>query len=210
MNIFGTFKNLVAFSTLDSVKDLKQITKKIRGKLGKQKFLLSKYLSEIFEISNQVDIKLALQSADKISSKVLNNCYIIFGLEKEREPNKYFYLVENYINKNPIDIKNPHIIAKYYAAKILLNNTSVFASDFLKSVEGKFKRNSFSNLNYYYQEITKIIGEDRIEYLNDLLCETFFMCPVGTAFIGQIAMQCVKMLIYSDTSKQIFEFMLEE
>ena len=211
MNIFGTLKNLVAFPKVDSTEDLKQVAKEIRCKLGKQKFLLNRYLSEIFEISSQMDVAFAATSADEIVSKILNNCSMIFNLEKEKEPNNYFYLVEKYINENPIDIKNLHTKIEYYATKIMLNHMDIFVGDFFKTLEEKIKHNCISNLNHCYQEIAKIVGEDRVEYLNDLICEVFFICPTGMAFIGQIAIKCVEMLIYRDpeTSKQILELILE-
>ena len=211
MNIFGTLKNLVAFPKFDSTEDFKQVAKEIRCKLGKQKFLLNKYLSEVFEISSQVDMTFAAKSANEIVSKILKNCFMIFNSEKEKEPNKYFYLVEKYINENPIDIKNLHTKVEYYATKIMLNHMNIFVGDFLKSLEEKIKLDCFSDLNHCYQEIAKIVGEDRMEYLNDVMCEVFFICPIGMAFIGQIAMNCVEMLIYRDpeTSKQILEFILE-
>ena len=73
MNIFGTLKNLVAFPKFDSTEDFKQVAKEIRCKLGKQKFLLNKYLSEVFEISSQVDMTFAAKSADKISLEIFKN-----------------------------------------------------------------------------------------------------------------------------------------
>ena len=85
MNIFGTLKNLVAFPRFDSTKDFKQVVKEIRCKLGERKFLLNKYLSEIFKLSSQVDINFAVQSAEEISSEILNNCYMILNSEKEKE-----------------------------------------------------------------------------------------------------------------------------
>lgn len=47
---------------------------------------------------------------------------------------------------------------------------------------------------------------------NDLIYETFFICSIGTTFIGQVTQKCTEMLKYrdDDTSKQVFEVMFED
>ena len=212
MNIFKDFESLVTFPVFDGTDDFQRVAKEIGCELGDHKFLLNKYLSEVFKISSHIDITLAVQLADKICSEVLSDCYKIFGLEDEHEDSKYFSLIEKYITENPIDIRHSHTKAKYYAAKILLNHLETFAGEFINSLKEKFKYISFSSVDQYYQEMAKILSEDRVEYLNDLICEAFFICLPEMTFIGQILAKCVKILVYRDpdTSKQIFEIMMEE
>lgn len=211
MNIFGTIENLIVFPAFNSNSRFNRVAKEASKELGDKKFLLSKYISEVLNVLNQIDIKLAVISADKICSDILNICFKIVYVDSEKEPNEYLHLVKKYINENPIDIKDPYTKVEYYTAKILLNHMEIFAEDFLKSLKEKFKNIDFSKLNDYYKEMAKILSVSQMEYLNDLIYESFFMCPIGSVFIGQIASKCVKMLIDRDmdTSKQIFEFIYE-
>ena len=210
MNIFKNWENVVAFPLFDSAGDFWGLARKISHELGEHKHLLNEYLSEIFEISSHVDLKFAIESADKICAEVLIDCYRIVGYESEK--GKYFSLSEKYINENPVEIKDLHTRAEYYATTILSEHLNIFADDFFNSLKERFSHFSFSNLNHYYQQMAKIVGEDRIEYLNDLMIEAFFMCPAGVAFVGQITSRCIEMLVYYDfdTLKQIFEIILED
>ena len=119
--------------------------------------------------------------------------------------------MEKYINENPTDIKHVNTKAEFYASEILFKHIDIFSRDFINSLKEKFKHISFSKLNNYYQEMAKIVSEKRMEYLNDLIYEAFFMCPAGVAFISQMVYCCIGMFLYCDpyTSKQIFEIMLE-
>ena len=212
MNIFGTFENLITFPAFNSNSNFNRVAKEARKELGEKKYLLNKYISEVLNISNQIDIKFALYLADKICSDILNNCFKIVYADSAKGTNEYLSLVEKYINENPINIDDPYTKVKYYATKILLNHLEIFAEDFFKSIKEKFKNIDFSKLNDYYKEMARILSECQMEYLNDLIYETFFMCPVGVAFISQITSKCAEILTYHDdgTSKQVFEFMLED
>ena len=187
------------------------MTGEIRNKLEENELLLNNYLSEVFEVLNCADLQNASFFADSVCGAVLGNCYNILDLVGRRNNSKYFELVEKYINENPIDIKCEHAKAEFYASELLLNHIDIFSQDFIIHLENKFTRIDFSNLNNYYRLMANPLGEETMENLNVFVCEAFFMCPAGMAFVGQILAQCVRMLIYRDrdTSKQIFEIMLE-
>jgi len=212
MNIFRTFENLITFPAFNSNCNFNRVAKEASKELGNKRYLLNKYISEILNISNQIDIKFALYSADKICSDILNSCIkVIVYADFVKKSNEYLSLVEKYINENPIDIKDPYTKVQYYTTKILLNHMEIFADNFLESLKGTFKNINFSKLNDYYKEMVKILNERHMEYLNDLIYKTFFMCPIGVAFISKITSKCTEMLAYrdNDTSKQLFEFIYE-
>lgn len=210
MNIFRNFESFIAFPLLEPPTRLISVAKKIGDELLDQKHLLNKYLSELFKISSTIDLNMVISLTEEICSDVLESCYKVCYNNTGKEENKYFSLVKNYINEHPSDIK--HTRVEYYATKILMAHLEFFADDFVKLLNKKFDHSKFDKLNHYYKEISKIVSEDRMEHLNDLLCEVFFMCPIGVAFAGQITANCVNMLTFKDPdkSKQIFEIILDE
>lgn len=212
MDSFERLKSLVGFPVLNGTDYFYRSVEQVRCELGENKFLLNKYLSEIFEILKRIDAKFAASSADKVCLEILNDCYKIFCPSSEEEQKgKYYYLIEKYISENSADIKNPKTKAEYYATQILLNNLKVFEADFLETVKGMLDQSNFDKLNRYYRDIEEIVGEKLIEYLNDSIYESFLTCTVGMAFIGQITSKCFEMFTYSDrdSSKRIFEIILE-
>lgn len=120
--------------------------------------------------------------------------------------------MEKYISENPTNIRCCHAKAEIYASEILFKHIDIFSRDFIIHLENKFNMIDFSDLNNYYRMMANLLGEETMENLNDLICEAFFMCPAGLAFIGQIASCCIGMFLYCDPykRKQIFEIMLGE
>ena len=87
MNIFGTIENLVVFPSFNSSRKFNRVAKEASKELGEKKHLLSKYISEVLNVLNQIDIKFAVIAADKICLGILNNCFKIVYVDSEKEPN---------------------------------------------------------------------------------------------------------------------------
>lgn len=147
MNTFRNLESFIGFPLLECPTHLISTTKQIEDELLDQKHLLRKYLTELFTISSTIDLNMAIILTEKICSDVLGSCYKICYNDPEQEKNKYFSLVENYINEHPSDIKHTHTKAEYYATKILMTHLELFADDFVNLLKEKFKCVSFKKLN---------------------------------------------------------------
>lgn len=60
--------------------------------------------------------------------------------------------------------------------------------------------------------MSNIIGEGRMEKLNDEMCEAFVFGPIMVSAAQQIVIRGLEMLCYIDpeSSKKLYKFMLEE
>ncbi len=101
---------------------------------------------------------------------------------------------------------------QFYAGNILINYLDIFT----EKVKHIYMKNILSGINYpasnkMYKKISNIIVEERMEKLNDEMCEAFVFGPIMVSAAQQIVIRGLEMLCYVDaeSSKKLYQFMLE-
>ena len=66
--------------------------------------------------------------------------------------------------------------------------------------------------NSYFQKISSIVGEEKMEDFNDVMAEAFAFGPIGLSIAQHSVVHAVGMLLYRDpeSSKQIYQLMIGE
>ncbi len=66
-------------------------------------------------------------------------------------------------------------------------------------------------MNENYKNLIEIIDKNKIDYLNDLLDESFIISPIIMIFIQAIMLKIVNMMVYEnpESKKKVFELMIE-
>ncbi len=217
MNIFEGMKVVFNGPSCESitrdVSDFWKLCAELKLDLGKKGYYLDEYLSKIFETLARFDLVTVGEMASGICWRVQSDCYILCGTEEEKEKSEFFDISENYINKNPVDFSDRHTQVQFYAGNILIEHLNIFA----EKVKSIYRENALSEIDYpisdnMYEKISYLIGERRMEILNEKLCEAFVVGPVMVSVVQQIVVRALQMLCYRDpeSSKMLYQFMLEE
>ena len=185
----------------------------IKKELGESSYHLDSYLNVIFETLADMDLATASAVADKICSNILGDCCIVLNGEEYREKSNFFELVKKYIDEHPTDFKENHTKVEYYTGNIIFENLELLYREFRK----RYKKKFWSNVDYpvaseCYKKISAIIGEEKMERFNDILCEAFIPSPIGVSVMQQFLIQALGMLLYQDpeNSKKIYQIMLSK
>lgn len=217
MNIFESMKVVFNGPSCESItRDVSNFWKlcaELKSDLGKKGYYLDEYLSKIFETLARFDLVTVGEMASGICWQVQSDCYILCGAEDEKEKSEFFDMVQDYINNHPKEFSHRHAKVQFYAGNILIKHLNIFA----EKVKLIYKKNALSEIDYpvsdnIYKKIAYLIGERRMEVLNEKLCEAFVFGPVMVSVVQQIVVRAIQMLCYRDpeSSKLIYQFMLEE
>ena len=195
------------------VNDFWKLAGELRADLGENGYYLDQYLSKIFEVLSRLDLGTASEMANDMCWSVQGDCYILCGTEEKKEKSEFFDLVKNYIEKHPTKFRDRHAKVQFYTGNILIEHLNIFT----EKVKVNYRENVLSEIDYpvsddMYEKISDIIGERRMERLNDQICEAFVFGPIMMSAAQQILSQGIIMLCYRDPeiSKLIYQFMLEE
>ena len=194
-----------------SLSNFFKLSKEIRCDLGKNSYFLDEYLDIIFKISEQVDLLDAKNIADSVYENIHNDVLIIIDHDNNKKKSKFFNIVEDYINKNLVNYVRPTLIQYYIVNIIMTNIETIFYKlifDIQKSISADL---DFVMGKEMHDNIVRIVGNKKIEKLNNSLFNSFFICPIFNAIVVQIFSSCSSMLLYRDkkSSKRIFRLMTE-
>ncbi len=195
------------------VQDFWELSAGIRKDLGERGYYLDQYLSKVIEVLARIDLATAGEIADYICWKVLNDCYILCGTKAKKEKSEFFNVSKKYIENHHTNFINRHSKVQFYAGNILINHLDIFA----EKAKHIYMKNILSGVDYpvsnkMYERISNIIGEERMERLNDEMCEAFAFGPIMVSATQQIVIRGLEMFCYVDaeSSKKLYHFMLEE
>lgn len=189
----------------------------IKLELGDKEYYLDKYLNVIFETLADLDLATASSVADDICWGILADCYIVCGddedLIKKKEKSIFFEIVKNYIDSHPVDFREEHTKLEFYAGKIILENLERIHKEFKRQYKNKvLMKIDYPLANSYFQKISSIVGEEKIEDFNNVMSEAFVFEGAGLLASQHSVVRAVGMLLYRDpeSSKQIYQLMMGE
>lgn len=186
MNIFEGMK--VVFSGPSSehitkyVNEFWKISGELRLALGEKGYYLDEYLSKILEVLARLDLGTVGEIANNVCWSIMGDCYVLCETESDKEKSEFFDMVKEYIDTHPVNFEHKHTRCEFYAANILIKHLNVFSD----KVKCSYRKNLLSGIDYIvsdkmYERISYLIGEKRMEILNEKLCEAFVFGPAMMA-----------------------------
>lgn len=174
--------------------------KEIQTELGDKRHYLTEYLSNVFGAISSLDINSTLAYINEYYRNVFRCCLNICECKNEKNKSEFYEVVEKYKNKNNVSFKQNHTKVEFYAANILLENLDSFLDCFTENLRKKLSSIiDFSIIDEKYNQISKLVEKEKIEYLNDLIYESFIISPVALVAVNEVVLRAVEMLTYRDS-----------
>lgn len=120
--------------------------------------------------------------------------------------------MKNYIDSHPVDFKEEHTKVEFYAGKIILENLEKIHKEFKRQYKNKvLMKIDYPVANSYFQKISSIVGEEKMEDFNSVMAEAFVFEGVGLLAAQHCVVRAVGMFLYRDpeSSKQIYQLMMK-
>lgn len=218
MNIFENESGILGSASVDNLKRsfkefFKQATE-MRKKLGKQGYLLDKYLSYLFEATNGILAYEAATEGFETESALSSLCVEILKGDTKSKDHPFYEQVKDLIDTHPL---------KYQESFTELSLYDVMLScSYLESVYEQYYTDLIADirafldivdLNDLYKKICEALGgEQEMELLNLLFCQRFLIVKAMDVFLQGMTNQILYSLTYRDreTSKQVFQLLLDE
>ena len=188
---------------------------KIKSELGDKGYYLDRYLNVILETVADLDLGTASSIADNLCSDIFKDCCIACCGDdasiRGKEKSEFFGIVKKYIDKHPVDFKENHTKVEFYTGRILTQNLELLYEEFKK----RYRTRVFKDIDYpiaskYFEKISSIIGESRMEQFNDILDEAFILSPIGLSAVEHFISYAIGTFLYREpeSSKQIYKLLI--
>ena len=107
--------------------------------------------------------------------------------------------MKNYIDSHPVNLGGSHTKVEFYTGRILIENLELLYEEFKK----RYRTRVFKDIDYpiaskYFEKISSIIGESRMEQFNDILDEAFILNPVGLSAIEHFISYAIGTFLYRE------------
>jgi len=218
MNIFESESGILGSASIDHLKRsfyefLRQATE-IRKMLGKQKYLLDKYLSYLFEATNGILAYEAASEGFETESTLSSLCSEILKGDVKSNDHPFYEQVKKFIDAHPLRYQESFTRLSLYdvmlSCSYLESVYEQYYSDIVADISAFI---DIVDLNSLYNKICEALGgEKEMEHLNLLFCERFLIVKVMDIFLQGMTDQLLYSLTYRDreTSKQVFQLLLDE
>lgn len=120
--------------------------------------------------------------------------------------------MKNYIDIHPVDFREEHTKLEFYARKIILENLERIHKEFKRQYKNKvLMKIDYPLANSYFQKISSIVGEEKMEDFNNVMAEAFVFEGIGLLAAQHCVVRAVGMFLYRDpeSSKQIYQLMMK-
>ena len=217
MNIFENESGILGSASVDNLKRsfkefFKQATE-IRIRLGKQGYLLDKYLSYLFEATNGILAYEAASEGFETESTLNSLCAEILKGDTKSNGHPFYEQVKTFIDAHPLKYQESFTKLSLYDVML--------SSGYLESVYEQYYADLVADirafldivdLNNLYSKICETLGgEKEMEHLNLLFCQRFLIVKATDIFLQGMTNQLLYSLTYRDreTSKQVFQLLLD-
>lgn len=218
MNIFKNESGLLGDATVKHLKlsfdEFFKQASEIRTKLGKQGYLLDKYLSYLFETSNEILAYEAASEGFETGGILDSLCSGILSGDSQNKDNPFYNEVKTYIDAHPLKFQERATKISVYYSLLIDRCLDRMCKDYYERIESNAHTVldvcDFRNL---YNRISEILGsEEPMENLNLLFLQRFLIATAMASFLQGITNELLYSLTYRDkeSSKQIFQLLLDE
>lgn len=217
MNIFENESGILGSASVDELKRsfkefLRQATE-IRIRLGKQGYLLDKYLSYLFEATNGILAYEAASEGFETEGTLNSLCAEILKGDTKSNGHPFYEQVKTFIDAHPLKYQESFTKLSLYDVML--------SSGYLESVYEQYYADLVADirafldivdLNNLYSKICETLGgEKEMEHLNLLFCQRFLIVKATDIFLQGMTNQLLYSLTNRDreTSKQVFQLLLD-
>ncbi len=218
MNIFENESGILGSASGDNLKrsfnEFLQQASEIRIRLGKQKYLLDKYLSYLFEATNGILAYEAASEGLETESTLSSLCSEILKGDAKSKDHPFYEQIKAFIDAHPLQYQESFTKLSLY--DLMLSDSYLefvykqYYTDLVDDIKAFL---DIVDLNSLYNKICDTLGgEKEMEHLNLLFCERFLIVKAMDIFLQGMTNQLLYSLTYRDreTSKQIFQLLLDE
>lgn len=192
MNIFyddaGIIGKAEQVHLRNTLADIRQLAKAIKNKLGRQRYLLDKYLFDLLNAINQTSAcDAAEQGAGYMGELIGLCCNLSRGAEAD-ENHPLYAKVAAYISEHPLPYQEHNTKMNLYYIGLMDDLFSYAIPKFFEGRVDAIRRElDMVYLHGLYRDINSIIGnEDQMEELNLLIRQRFQVSTAMQSFIQGI------------------------
>ena len=217
MNVFYEHEGIIGKAEtahLDrALHEFFELAATIRRRLGKQGYLLDRYLSCVLETANVTLLFSSAEEGFQTFSDLRNMCLEIMDGKTDNKEHPLYEKVKEHIEAHPLARQERYTKLSVYCAML--------AGDFLEYAAERFAREQrkeapptldMACLRDLYRQISTIIGgEEQLERLNLLIRQRFLPVTPMAGFLQGMTDDLLHDLVYRDaeSSKQIFQLVLD-
>lgn len=218
MNTFENESGILGSTSVDNLKQsfqefLQQATE-IRTRLGKQGYLLDKYLSYLFEATNGILAYEAATEGFETVTTMNSLCVEILEGEVKSKEHPFYEQVKAFIDAHPLKYQERFTRLSLYDAMLSYNYMEAVYEQYYTDLVADIREFlDIVDLNDLYNKICEALGgEMEMEQLNLLFCQRFLIAKAMDIFLQGMTNQLLYSLTYRDreTSKQVFQLLLDE
>ena len=218
MNIFENESGILGSASVDNLKRsfkefLRQATE-IRIRLGKQRYLLDKYLSYLFEATNGILAYEAAFEGFETESTLNSLCNEILRGDAKNNDHPFYEQVKAFIDAHPLKYQESFTKESLYSLMLSCNFLEPLCEQYHTNIAADIRASlDIIDLNNLYNRICEALGgEKEMEHLNLLFCQRFLIAKAMDIFLQGMTNQLLYSLTYRDreTSKLVFQLLLDE
>ena len=181
MNIFENESGILGSASVDNLKQsfkefLQQATE-IRTRLGKQRYLLDKYLSYLFEATNGILAYEAATEGFETETTLNSLCVEILKGDTKSDDHPFYEQAKAFIDAHPLKYQESFTKLSLYDLMLSCSYLeSVYEQYYTDLVADIRAFLDIVDLNNLYNKICEAIGgEKEMEHLNLLFCQRFLI-----------------------------------
>lgn len=186
----------------------------IRRQLGKQAYLLDKYLFDLLNAINETLAHDASSSGFESETDLHHLCREIINKDEKSKDHSFYPTVKSFIDEHPLSFQEMFTSMSFYLAHLYDDFFEYVAPSFFD--ECKVKMQEQIDLVYsrdLYRKICTIIGgEEQMEKLNMLIRQRFLITTAMANFAQGFTNSMLYTLTYRDveTNKPVIQLILED
>lgn len=218
MNIFYDDERIIGKAEQahlrNTLADLRQLAKGIKNKLGRQSYLLDKYLFDLLNAINQTSAcDAAEQGAGYMGELIGLCCNLSRGADADKN-HPLYGKVKVYISEHPLPYQEHNTRLNLYYVGLMDDFLGYAIPKFFEGRVDAIRRElDMVYLHGLYRDISSIIGgEDQMEELNLLIRQRFQVATAMQSFIQGITNTLLDSLTERDaeTGKMVLQLWMDQ
>ena len=196
-----------------ALREFFELAAAIRRGLGKQGYLLDKYVSCVLEAANATLLFSSADDGFQTFSDLRNLCLEIMDGKTDNKGHSLYEKIKEHIGAHPLAHQERYTKLSVYCVAL--------AGDFLEYAAERFALEQrkeapptfdMAYLRDLYRQISTIIGgEEQLERLNLLIRQRFMLVTPMAGFLQGMADDLLHDLVYRDaeSSRQVFQLLMD-
>ena len=217
MNVFyeyeGIFGRAEPAHLNRAMREFFELAATIRRRLGKQGYLLDKYISSVLDAANATLLHVSADSGLQSGAELRQLILTVMDGKRDYANHPMYERAKEHIEAHPLAYQERQTVLDAYcvalAGDYLEHATQSFAKEQRKAMQPAFDIVCLRDL---YRKISATIGgEEQLERLNLLIRQRFLIVTPMAGFLQGLTNDLLYSLVCRDaeTSKQVFQLVLD-